>query len=267
MKTAVKQLPFFLAILLFLRIIFPQNIFAATVEFFNAPGAFDKEQEASIDIKISGAAANTSNYLRAAFYPDSTTSYFGYTFNHLNDWYNGISPIDPKKFLQIQIGGEGTWSGKMKIKPDISSPYFKGNGSYLLKIGRYTANGSSVSDWSSSVEVSITGMNPTSPPSQTPTSTNTPVPTKSPTLTTTKIPTTTKVPSITPDETTEASSSILGLSDSRKPEEKKRTESKVLGISESKFWFSFFGGGVIICVACGILLYQKSRREVKNEEI
>ncbi len=263
----MKRLPLFIAVFLFLFIIFPQNISAATVEFFNAPGAFDKEQEASIDVKISGAAANTFNYLRAAFYPDSTTSYFGYTFNHLNDWYNGASPIDPKKFLQIQITAEGTWSGKMKLKSDISSSYFKGNGSYLLKIGRYTANGSSVSDWSSSIEVSITGMNPTSAPTQMPTSTNTPVPTKTPTLTTTKIPTTTKVSSITPDEITGFPSSVLGLNDSEKNKEKKKEDAKVLGISESKFWISFFGGGVIICVACGILLYQKSRREGKNEEI
>lgn len=263
----MKKLLFFIAVSLFLVIIFPQNILAATVEFSSAPGSFDKEQEAFLDIKISGAAANTLNYLRAAFYPDSTTSYFGHTFNHLNDWYNGASPIDPKKFLQIQISGEGTWSGKMKIKPDISSSYFKGNGSYLLKIGRYTANGSSVSDWSSSVEVTITGTNPTlTPTSQPPTLTNTPIPTKSPTPAT-KTPTTTKT-SLSPtplDEPTEKPSSVLGLSSSEKVKEEKKPEQKVLGVSENKFWLTFFSGGVIIIVSCGILLYQKNRRAKINE--
>ncbi|MFI5265698.1 MAG: hypothetical protein ACHQT7_03055, partial [Candidatus Levyibacteriota bacterium] len=163
-----------LPLLLSLCLLTATNAFAATVEFSNAQGTFQKEQETAIDIRVSGAAANTSNYLRAAFYPDSTTSYFGYTFNHLNIWYNGASPIDPKQFLQIQISPEGTWSGQMKIKPDISNPFFKGNGAYLLKVGRYTANGTSVTDWSPSTEVSIFGVDPTATPTFTPAPTSTP---------------------------------------------------------------------------------------------
>lgn len=281
---------FFTLIFLLFLLLFTRNAFAATVEFSNAPGMFQKEQEATIDVKIAGAASYTSNYLRAAFYPDSTTSYFGYSFNHLNEWYNGSTPIDPKKFLQIQISPEGTWSGQMKIKPDITSAFFKGNGAYLLKVGRYTANGTSVTDWSSSTEVSIFGVDPTS----TPTSTSTPTHTPIPTATKTPTPSTTLRASLSP---TFKASPTLSLTPSKIPTPSKKTTQKrtspsfprssvlgsstkknstptkepvlVKGVTSSSFpspSFFILGGLGIITIACGILLFREWRKQ-KEEEI
>lgn len=238
-------------------------VFAAVVELTNTQSSFQKEQEATIDVKVSGAAVNTVNYLRAAFYPDSTTSYFGYTFNHNNEWYNGASPIDPKKFLQIQISGEGTWSGKLKIKPDITSPYFKGNGAYLLKVGRYTANGTSVTDWSTSTEIAIIGVDPTATP------TNTPVPQPSNTPVPTNTSTPSKVPTLTPKSTptnrlaspsaqiTVTQSSVLGITN-----EPTKPLSNPQNTKQQNLLAPLaFGGAGLSLASCGILLFLKKKRK------
>lgn len=250
-----------------LSIIFssPGLVFAAIVEFSGTQSSFQKEQEAVIDVKISGAAANTLNYLRAAFYPDSTTSYFGYTFNHLSEWYNGASPIDPKKFLQIQISGEGTWSGQLKIKPDISSTYFKGNGSYLLKVGRYTANGTSVTDWSASTEVTIIGVDPTPTPTNTPAPqptnapTSTPTPSKKPTPTPLKISPSSITPSVSSSSPRFLSSDSAVLGETREP-------TKAIVNPQSQRQQNLlapfaFGGAGLSLASCGILLFLKKKRK------
>lgn len=260
-----KVLLSFCFLSLFVVLFSPYIVSAATVEVSNPQSSFQKEQEAVIDVKISGAAANTANYIRVAFYPDSTTSYFGYTFNHLNEWYNGASPIDPKKFLQIQISGEGTWSGQLKIKPDISSAYFKGNGSYLLKVGRYTANGTSVTDWSASTEVTIIGVDPTPTPTNTPapqptnTPTYTPTPSKNPTPTLIKISPSSIIPSVSSSSSQLLSSNSAVLGETREPikaianPQNQRQQNLLAPFA--------FGGAGLSLASCGILLFLKKKRK------
>ena len=272
----------------------PKTVFAVTVEVNNAPTSLNDEQEFIVSVSISGASSNTNNYLRGAFYSDtSPTSYFGYTFNHLNNWYNGSpSPIDPHQFLQIQIGSDGSWSGEVKVKPDISSSNFMGSGSYSFKIGRYTANGTSVSNWSQSNLLSINTTDPTATPVPTSVPTNTPTPTKTPTPTPTtkptstpKVPTPTKTPTLTPIKS-EPTSTILIANDVEESTQEalptsilgESTESAVNTVSPSPFAKGtktlasstnslskiLIGIGVIFLISCGILAFRsyiKSRKE------
>src|SRR3990167_1291274 len=154
---------------IFAALNFPALVFAATIfDAINVPKSLNEEEEFTVQVSISGAAANTTNYLRAAFYRESSpTSYFGYTFNHFDTWYNGSpSPIDPHQFLQIQIGPDGTWVGDLKSKADIASSAFKGSGDYFFKIGRYTASATSISsnNWSQATSVSISATVPSPTP-------------------------------------------------------------------------------------------------------
>lgn len=154
-------------IILFSSFLFyPQLIYAAEVSFSNSPQVIQKDEEITLDVVVSGAAPHTTNYIRAAFFhTDSPTSYFGYVFNNSSNWYNGTpSPIDPKQFLQIQIEDNGSWNGQLKIKTDVNSPYFNGNGSYFFKVGRYTASATSVSNWSQAAPIEIQGVLPTLSP-------------------------------------------------------------------------------------------------------
>jgi hypothetical protein len=290
-------------ILLLFCLAVPKTVFAVTVEVNNAPTSLNDEQEFIVSVSVSGASSNTNNYLRGAFYSDtSPTSYFGYTFNHLNNWYNGSpSPIDPHQFLQIQIGSDGSWSGEVKVKPDISSSNFTGSGSYSFKIGRYTANGTSVSKWSQPNSLSINTTDSTATPVPTSVPTNTPTPTKTPTPTPTtkpsptpKTPTPTKIPTPTPiklgptvlpiliandvqestkealptsilGESTESAASNISPTDNPKikisPPEKKTTAFESSSGNLSKI---LIGIGVIFVISCGILAFRgyiKSRKE------
>lgn len=202
----MKAIVAFIAVFIFLLYPpFVESVFAVAVNVSNVPASVSEDQEFTVSVSVTGAASNTNNYLRGAFYSDSApSSYFGYTFNHLGTWYNGTpSPIDPHQFLEIQIGSDGSWSGEVRVKSDTSSNYFGGSGNYYFKVGRYTANGTSISPWSNSNLLTINAPTPTPTLALTPIPTNTPTPTPSPaaTATPTKTPTSTPKPANTPTPT------------------------------------------------------------------
>jgi hypothetical protein len=186
---------------LILQVVFVSKITAAEISVSNIPTAISDQQEVTVMVTVVNAASNTENYLRGAFFHESSQeNYFGFTQNHEGSWYNGKpSPIDPHQFLKIHINDEKSWSGEIKIKPDTAHPGFKGGGNYFIKVGRYTANGTSVTDWSSSIPIIIQAPSPTPTPSPTTKPTNTLSPTKSPTAT--KAPTATKIPTVKPTQT------------------------------------------------------------------
>lgn len=142
---------------------YPSSVFAVTVNILEAPATISDEPFA-IKVSISGAQAGT-NYLRANLYPKGTTSYFGYTFNG-SSYYNGS---DYSRYLPVTIDSTNTWSGEIQAKLDKSSPYFKGNDFYNLKVRRYTKSGSSYT-WSNEVGVNIEDSTPTTTPTPQPTS-------------------------------------------------------------------------------------------------
>jgi hypothetical protein len=200
-KIALSLLPIF--ILAFVS----SPSFAVTITVQNVPTSITQEQEFEVDIELTGAQTNSTNYLRGAFaHENSSTSYFGWTYSYRkesssSEWYEG-NPLDAKKFSAIDINAEGKWSGKLKVKPNLQDSAFKGKGNYNFKVGRYTESGNGP-DWSNTMSVFIHAPDPTPTPTvtHTPTPTPTKVPTSTPTLTPTRTPTPTKVPTPTKSPT------------------------------------------------------------------
>lgn len=275
------------------------SVDAVTVSVDGVPASVNENQEFTINVSISSASANTTNYLRTAFYSESSpTSYFGYTFNHLGEWYNGSpSPIDPHKFLQIEINSEKLWSGELKVKIDSSNKYFNGNGNYYFKVGRYTASGTSVSDWSNSFPVNINAPTPTFTPIPTSALTPTPIetvtPTKKPTNTLTPTPKSSNGQNVSPktsvtsidsteknksellnkEEASESSSEILGgstLGASLTPTKinsQSKVEVRFLGMTKRTISEIFIALGIIFLTICVILFVRKYKLWDSNEEV
>lgn len=180
---------------------------AMSLTFTGLPSSINQDEEISVQVSLTGAPVNTIYYLRAAFYVDATTQYFGYTWNN-STWNN--TPSEYKKFLQINTGPSGEFNGTLKTKVDLLSNYFKGTGEYQFKTGRYTEGGSGPT-WSDSLATTIIGPTPTptATPTPTPTPTSAPIPTttSSPTKTPTSTPTT--KPTAAPSSTPTAKPSII----------------------------------------------------------
>lgn len=185
-----------ISILLFVSsFIRPHPAFAAmTMSFSGLPSTINQDEEFTIQTSLAGASTNTTYYLRAAFYTDATTQYFGYTYNNQGAWNN--SPSNYTQFYQINTGSTGTFSGPIKVKVDLLSTYFKGSGEYQFKLGRYTEAGSGPT-WSDASVTTIIGPTPTPTPIP-PTATPTLQPTSAPEPSSTPAPTIAQAPTNTP---------------------------------------------------------------------
>ena len=258
--------------ILFCFFVYP--VAAVTVDLSNVPTSI-ATQDFTVNVSVTGASSNTNNYLRAAIYSDaSPTSYFGFTYNG-NAWYNGTpSPIDAKQFLQIPIDSQGSWSGQLKIKLDLTARHI-GAGNYFLKVARYTASATSISDWSNSMSLAVTV------PSNTPTLVPTVTPTKtSSTLLATSRPTPTSTANLNLTQNTENaneteggspsaevlsestnSANLTQIHDITSPTPSKKV--KILADSGFNWGLIFISlGGLVIAGACGILgiRYYKTRK-------
>jgi hypothetical protein len=174
------------------------SICAVSLVSSNIPSSIDQNSEFDADVLLTCKGCDIS-YVRGVFYP-SGTSYFGFTQNKNGDWIN-VSGGNCSQYYQVVLGDfspEGTWSGKIKVKPDVTSPLYSGPGEYLFKIARYSSGCSTT--WSQESTIAITG------PTHTPTPTETPVPTntQTPTHTVTPASTQTSTPTLrlTPSSTT-----------------------------------------------------------------
>jgi hypothetical protein len=163
-------------------------VFALTLEFTNPPSSIDQNQEFSVDINLSCSSCGDS-YLRGVFFP-SGSNYFGYTKNNKGDWINfpASQAVSYFAVLKDEVK-EGSWSGKLVVKPDPSDSAYIGPGLYNFKVGRLTSSGSVT--WSNPVLITITGPTPTLvPPTSKPTEKPTPISTiVIPTPTYTPVPT------------------------------------------------------------------------------
>ncbi len=186
-----------------------RSVSAVNVTISNAPSSIS-DQPFNVDVSITGASTAT-NYLRADFFLPNTTNYFGYTFNE-TDWYNGSQF---NQYLPVNIISSG-YSGTIQTKIDTTSSKFQGNGTYNLRVRRYTQSGSYTSGESNIISLNVNiapsptptpSPIPTSSPSPSPTSTKTPSPATVPkkTATPTSVPTPTPNPS--PKDTFTPSSS------------------------------------------------------------
>lgn len=183
-------------------IVFP--VFAASAQSLvvgKLPLDVDQSEESEVDVTFSCPNCTSDSFLRGVFYSGGT-GYFGYTQDNSGNWSNasGGNCTTYYKIAQTELSKEGTWSGKLKVKPDIKSPYYAGPGEYLFKIGRYTPSCNSPSVWSTEATIAITGPTPTPTLTPTPTPTDTPVPTATPkpTPTPAKLPTPAKISTPTP---------------------------------------------------------------------
>lgn len=154
--------------------LFPKNIFAAiSLEISNLSTSIETNQEFSADIVFTCSGCGTS-YLRGVFfYPESSTSYFGFTQNNASEWINLSG--SPTSYFKIE---SGSWTGQMKFKFDSTKPI----GDYYFKLGRYTASGTSFSQVSENKLINIFDSSPSITLSPTPTATETSTPTPTPTL-------------------------------------------------------------------------------------
>ena len=141
-----------------------------------APESIEGEEEFVVNIVINDAPKERTYYLQAVFTAtEGRPSYFGYTENHNREWFKYGE--DHKEFFRMETSSEGTWSGKLKTKPDISSSSFKGAGQYEFKAGRYTEKGSR--NWSDNPIMLTINYEPPAPspaPTLTPKPTSTPKP-------------------------------------------------------------------------------------------
>jgi len=272
-----------IAVLFFLFNLASANaVFAASqLSIDNFPLTIDQQQEFEIGINFSCPGCSDS-YLRGVFYP-SGNGYFGYTQDNSGNWSNtpGGNCITYFKIAKIDLTSEGSWSGKLKFKPDINSSYYSGPGEYLFKVGRYTPSCGSPSVWSQEATIAITGPTPTptptSTPIPTPTPTSTPTNTPSPTKTPTPVPIHTPTPSLKPSassipseilptsvlgESTE-SGEIVSSTDALFSNENMLISSKPKNTNSNLFQKIFIWIGSIFLISCAILSF---RVYIKNKK-
>ena len=177
--------------------IFPQQIFAVTTTINDFPASIS-DSPFSVTVTVTGATPGT-NFLRVDIFKAGTTNYFGETFNGTN-WYSGS---DGTEYYPITVGSDKTWTGSVQaqIGKTIPESYDK-NGTYDLRVRRYTAASSYNNDEAKAGAVEVTLVYPTF----TPIPTSTLVPTHTPTPTSTPKPTKAPTPSFTPKPTSSASS-------------------------------------------------------------
>ncbi|QQG42173.1 MAG: hypothetical protein HYV90_02555 [Candidatus Woesebacteria bacterium] len=202
MKPCIKVVLLFIAI----AFIFPSRVSAWSIAISDLPTAMDQSNETEVNVFLNCSGCGDS-YMRGVFYP-SGTNYFGLTQNNLGEWIG--SDNDRSKYFKIAKTDliEASWSGKIRVKLDLSDPGYIGPGEYLFKIGRYTSAGDAGADWSNELSIKITGPTPTPTPSPTPAPTPTPTPTPSPSKTPTPVPVPTKTP--TPRSIPTSTPEILG---------------------------------------------------------
>ena len=188
----------FIAFLFYLFILI-NPVYAVTVSISSFPPVISSDSF-TVTASISGATAGT-NYLKIDIFKDGTTNYFGETFNNL-DWYSGSSY---SQYLPITIQNSTAWSGSVQGRVGTpNSTDYDGQGTYKLRLRRYTGGGgyTSAEANSSAVTVIINLPTPTLSPTNTttPQPTNTSIPTPTPFSVLTKIPTITVSKNISPTD-------------------------------------------------------------------
>jgi hypothetical protein len=183
--------------------IFTSPVLALTLSVTDLPSSVDINQDFTAKVSLDCACTGSSFFRGVFFYPDSSTSYSGFTQNNLGEWVGSSS--DRTQYFQTSAG---SFSGQLKFKFDPQ----KSPGSYYFKVGRYSSSGDSSADWSNTLAVSVSGPSPTPLPTSTPKPlpTNSPVPTLKSTSTPkppTPTPKSTPVPTLMPTATIRPSSS------------------------------------------------------------
>jgi hypothetical protein len=186
---------------IFVLLTFDSKVCAMSISISDLPKEINQSDEVETMIALSCNGCGDS-FIRGVFYP-SGTNYFGLTQNNNGDWIGSES--DRSKYFKIAKTDliDASWSGKLRVKPDLTDSAYQGPGEYLFKVGRYTSSTDSGADWSNELAIRITGptFTPTPTPTPTQTSTSTPVKTSTPSPTKTPTPSPTKTPTPKPSPT------------------------------------------------------------------
>lgn len=260
------KLFFAFVVLLFFAVQIPA--FAVSVSIISSPPTINQDPF-TITASVSGASAGT-NYLRIDIFKEGTSNYFGETYNG-SSWYGGSSYT---QYLPITIQSGTPWSGDVMGKagsPAISD--YDGQGSYKIRLRRYTesggtnateANGSIVSISLSIPTPTLTLLPPTSTPK--PTATNTPVPTATPIKSQSSNITLKPTPKVISKE----SAQVLGdKTDDLTPTPTQTVE--VLGDSQSPSKSDsnfipkiFISIGIVFLILCGIVVFYPLIKNLKK---
>lgn len=121
-------------------LIFPGNAYA---EFtFTVPQTtITSDQEIDIPVILSLQGQNNKTYyLEGAFKKEGSSNYFGLTWNNVS-WIkytaSNFTTLKP-----ITTDQTGKWSGIVKVKIDKDSSLFTNDGTYTLRLKRFTTGGS-----------------------------------------------------------------------------------------------------------------------------
>ncbi len=196
-----------------------------------------------------GLDPNTRYYLKGAFIKPGSSNYFGKTLVSGN-WVKNSQTYSSQ--FPMNTDSAGVWNGSIQVMPDPEDSGFTGSGSYIFKLGRYSASGSGPV-WSNEVNINITGNHiaePTSSPK--PSSINSKIsPSSNPVKS-----------SISPKFNYPNIASIAGVStDSSTPALVKSDIEQTLNKPKVNIWL--LGAGLIVFVSgAGVLFYPKLKHKM-----
>jgi len=228
----------------------------------------------TVDVLLTCTGCTSDSYLRGVYFPGGS-SYFGYTKTNDGSWINAPGGECVKYFKVASADlKEGTWSGKMTVKPDSGSSFFTSPGEYLFKVGRYTAS-CSTPVWSTETTIAITGPSPTPTSTLTPTQTATPTHTPTNTLThtpsVTSSPTKGTSPTRTPtatiylkEDTIGSVGSVAGANDSQEANGNAGLpavagETADSGLIRRPYVLAFASVALGMAIICGVLVWERVR--------
>ncbi len=141
--------------------VFKKESLALLLSLTEVPEIIDQNQEIKVHFRYEVSNPNQKYYLRPCFYASGTNNYFGCIKNNSDQWVCG-SQSDTMQYYEIETDSEGVWEGDLDIKAD------DGGGEFLLKIRRYTINGTYEDSNSETIIIDIVENSPTPSPTPSP---------------------------------------------------------------------------------------------------
>lgn len=232
---------------------------ALTVNFSIDPQNVNRDSEFEANIELIDAPKTSTYFLQIALTHPENPAYFGYTQNNKNEWHSYSEAYNT--FFQIDTGEEGSWSGKIRGKPDLEDKDFKGAGDYTVKIGRFTSTGKT-RYWHENNQILKIDFIPTPASTPQPSSTPIPAPTAKPTATS-KPPTPTLRPTSSPPPTSPTPTTATITTPAPSPptttESQPSAQPQTPQVIPAKPWAAWGIVGLgLIFMASGALLYWHS---------
>ena len=169
---------------------------ATSLLLSDVPESISIDDPFTVTASFSGnkSSCGSKTYLlRGVLFQNSGDDLFGLTKNNQDEWI--AITESPSKFFSFTTSEDGTWSGQLFIRGDHLASGFKNQGTYQLRLDRYTQTGTSKTESSNSAPITLLYTPPSTP---TPTPTPTPSASSGPTATATPAPSTNVNPTATP---------------------------------------------------------------------